>query len=549
MSKKKKKSVDTEKTAAQADLANLIDAAKTSLFELDSSYSFIEEEKSPETQVTTEGDLIKEIEKDSVLETVSDSELANSILESELIENAVNKFETESDELIEAKFNTEANELADVKLDSETNELADAKLEVESTDLTEANTEDLSFAEEVFSEVGEGDETEILAESTEAQDDFNLLATAFQEQEIEPVVPAPSLEGTELESFESAQIEELEFITEDQLQSVVESILFATDRPVSMATIKQVFVGTNVTNARIKATIEALKSYYASSKSGVTLEDIGSGFQLRTKLDNMEFLRRSLKARPFKLSGPALEVLAIVAYKQPIIKSEIDEIRGVESGHLLRALMEKNLCTFGGKSDLPGKPMLYETTRKFLEIFSLRNLKELPTLSQIDELIPEGIGDEADEKPKLHDITDGLAQHVGTTYSEGEEELNKITGQLEEIQTSTDFFEQEKQRQREQKDAEKAQNIRDALAVGETVSSRDANWLKRYDEQKLAAENPDVAAGAVSTHEEDTFKPDSVVASDDEFDELSMALDAIGGEENLIDPEVLEANDIADIEA
>jgi segregation and condensation protein B len=545
MSKKKKKSVDTEKTAVQADLADLIDAAKSSLFELDSSYSFVEDEKKSDVQVTTEGDLIQEIEKDS--------ELTDSKFDDEFSVRAETKFETESDELIEARLEAEVSELVEAKLEGDSGKLAEASLEGNSTELVKVNpetvpTDELSFAEEVFSELEVGNEAELLGETTESQDDFNLLATAFQEQEIEPAVPGPSLEGTELESFESAQIEELEFITEDQLQSVVESILFATDRPVSMATIKQVFVGTNVTNARIKATIEALKSYYASSKSGVTLEDIGSGFQLRTKLDNMEFLRRSLKARPFKLSGPALEVLAIVAYKQPIIKSEIDEIRGVESGHLLRALMEKNLCTFGGKSDLPGKPMLYETTRKFLEIFSLRNLKELPTLSQIDELIPEGIGDEADEKPKLHDITDGLAHHVGTTYSEGEEELNKITGQLEEIQTSTDFFEQEKQRQREQKDAEKAQNIRDAQAVGETVSSRDANWLKRYDEQKLAAENPDVAAAA-STHEEDTFKPDSVIASDDEFDELSMALDAIGEEESLIDPEVLEANDIADIEA
>jgi segregation and condensation protein B len=202
--------------------------------------------------------------------------------------------------------------------------------------------------------------------------------------------------------------------------------------------------------------------------------------------------------------------------------------------------MEKNLCTFAGKSDLPGKPMLYETTRKFLEIFSLRNLKELPTLSQIDELIPEGIGDEADQKPRLHDITDGLSQQVGMTYSEGEEELNKITGQLEEIQTSTDFFEQEKLRQKEQRDSEKAQNIRDALAVGETVSSRDANWLKRYDEQKILAENgvlPISEESQMELNEEDSFRPETANLAVDNF------------EDSLIDPDIMEANDLADIDS
>src|SRR5204863_3661148 len=103
-----------------------------------------------------------------------------------------------------------------------------------------------------------------------------------------------------------------------------------------------------------------------------------------------------VKGRSFRLSGPALEVLSIVAYKQPVIKSEIDQIRGVESGHLVRALMEKNIVRFAGKSELPGKPMLYATTKEFLELFGLRNIRELPTLSEIDELIPEGIGELSD---------------------------------------------------------------------------------------------------------------------------------------------------------
>jgi segregation and condensation protein B len=171
-----------------------------------------------------------------------------------------------------------------------------------------------------------------------------------------------------------------------------------------------------------------------------------------------------------------------VAYKQPLIKHEIDEIRGVESGHLLRALMEKGLVNFEGKSDLPGKPMLYATTKKFLEIFGLRNLKELPTLSQIDELLPEGMTEE-EAKPTLSSVTDAMSQTIGSaSYSEGEDELMKITDQLGSISTSSDFFEQEKVRQRQKRDEEKAQNIREAIALNEEVSNRDKNWLARYDE-------------------------------------------------------------------
>lgn len=298
------------------------------------------------------------------------------------------------------------------------------------------------------------------------------------------------LEGSELEGFESAEIDELEFVEDEQAESIVESILFASDRPVSLASIKEVFKGTNIRKDKIKRILDQLATEYASGRRGITLEEITGGYQLRTKIDNMNFLKRTVKSRPFKLSGPALETLAIVAYKQPVVKSEIDQIRGVESGHLLRALMEKGLCNFEGKAEnLPGRPMQYGTTRRFLEIFGLRNLKELPSLSQIDELLPEGIGEEEEQKPTLSMVTDSMSQEVKeVSYSQGEEELGKIEDELNTISTSSDFFEQEKIRQKQKREAEKAQDIRDALAVGEDVPKRDLNWLKKYEEALALAE-------------------------------------------------------------
>ncbi len=292
----------------------------------------------------------------------------------------------------------------------------------------------------------------------------------------------------ELEEYSSEVIEEIEYLEDQQVLSIIESILFASSKPQGLSVFKQVFKGTDVDSAKIKKSIEALKIDYAGGSRGITIEETTGGFQLRTKSDNMVFLKRMIKGRSFKLSGPALEVLSIVAYKQPCIKSDVDEIRGVESGHILRGLMDRGLVSFAGKSELPGKPMLYVTSRKFLEIFGLRNLNELPSLSEIDELLPEGIEEQAEEKQTLDQLTDQLSKDAVETYSEGEEELGKITEKLSAISSSTEFFEMEKQRLKKEKEEMRAQDIEDALTVGEDVPAKDIKWLERYKENLQAQE-------------------------------------------------------------
>lgn len=363
-----------------------------------------------------------------------------------------------------------------------------APVEIE-TEVLEAHADELS--DEAAELDIESDASVFLTEDSEESEGFLPEASDEEVAEMEASENEDdevSVEGTELDGFDSAEIEEVEFVEEERLESIVESVLFASDRPVSLASLKLLFKGTNIKGDKIRRALDQLAVEYAGGRRGVTLEEVPGGYQLRTKMDNMDFLKRTLKTRQFKLSGPALEVLAIVAYKQPCVKMEVDEIRGVESGHLLRALMEKNLVSFEGKSELPGRPMQYGTTKKFLEIFGLRTLKELPTLSQIDELLPEGIDEQqAEEKPTLSAVADSLAERVDSvSYSSGEEELMKIQEQLEEITTSSNFFEEEKRRQAEKRDQERAQNIREALAMGEPVSNRDANWLKKFDEALAA---------------------------------------------------------------
>lgn len=329
---------------------------------------------------------------------------------------------------------------------------------------------------------------------TEDQEALEADGTMAPEQAEPEQMGFQALED-ELDAADNdADPEPTEFVEADQLISIVESLLFSTDKPVSLATLKSLFKGTNVRTKDIARSLDILASEYASATRGVTLEEINGGYQLRTKVDNTEFLKRLQKVRPFRLSGPALETMAIVAYKQPVTKYEIDEIRGVESGHLLRALMERGLVQFQGKAeDKPGKPMAYGSTKKFLETFGLRNLRELPTLSEIDELLPEGIG-EVEEKEKLSDITEELSAEFSGGYSDNEEELGKINETLQAIDTTSEFFEQEKIRERDRRDRDRAQDLRERLVLGEQIDPKDQKWLDRYEAKLHAAETQAASA-------------------------------------------------------
>lgn len=382
--------------------------------------------------------------------------------------------------------------IEEVTAETETEEASDSnELNLEFAE-EEPVDEALEFTSDDESGISPEEEADIDVETGSDSEEDTLSAASIDEEAVEESEGAGEdlgLDNTELGGFEAAQIEDVETIPPEQLRSIIESILFTTDKPISIALIKQAFKGTQIKSKDIREALQALSDEYNQSSRGFTLDEIAGGFQLRTKADNLKYLRQGVKARPFRLSGPALEVLSIVAYKQPTTKHQIDEIRGVESGHLLRALMEKHLLTFGERSDLPGKPMFYETTRKFLEIFGLRNLQELPSLHEIDQLIPEGIGGEEEKKKEtLSDLTGQLSETVGTgSYSVGEEELLKITDELSTITTSSDFFEQEKERQRQKRDADRAQDIREKMIVGEEVEAKDKRWLERYDAAQVAA--------------------------------------------------------------
>jgi segregation and condensation protein B len=318
------------------------------------------------------------------------------------------------------------------------------------------------------------------------------------------------------------------FIEEDRLKSLLESILFSSPKPLTFDAIKTVFKGTNIKSKQLRRAMEDYAQDLANQQRGVYIEEIAGGYQLRTKIENADFLKQVVKQRPFRISGPSMEVMAIMAYKQPCIKAEVDTIRGVESGHLIRVLMDKGLLQFDGKSDLPGKPMLYKTTKKFLEVFGLRNIRELPSLEEIDQLIPEGIGGEEEEKTTLDTLTGELSLDYGARDQEAEEEFSKITDRLSEITTSSEYFEKEKERQREQKEKDKADDIRERMIMGQSVEVKEINWLKRYEDRLVAGEPAPVEAteSAVPTEETAATEATTEEAGEPEVEDVSTLANA-----------------------
>jgi segregation and condensation protein B len=167
-----------------------------------------------------------------------------------------------------------------------------------------------------------------------------------------------------------------------RLENVVESLLFASDRPLTIAELKRLTGERQA--ARLNAALEALRA--RREESGIQVIPVAGGWHLRTHPGNAAWVSRLITGRAPRLSRALLETLSIVAYRQPVTRPEIDEIRGVDSGPVLGTLLERGLVRMIGKKEEVGRPILYGTTPEFLRTFSLRDLNELPTLREFHEL-------------------------------------------------------------------------------------------------------------------------------------------------------------------
>jgi len=170
-----------------------------------------------------------------------------------------------------------------------------------------------------------------------------------------------------------------------RLLSILESLLFASEKPLRIPTLRKLLGERSA--ARVKRAVRALQA--ARAESGIQVVEVDGGFQLRTHPANAQWVRRLEEVRPVRMSRAALEVLSVVAYRQPVTRAEIDQIRGVDSGAVLRQLLQRDLLRIVGRKEEPGRPFLYGTTHEFLSFFGLGSLSELPSLRDVNEIARE----------------------------------------------------------------------------------------------------------------------------------------------------------------
>jgi segregation and condensation protein B len=172
----------------------------------------------------------------------------------------------------------------------------------------------------------------------------------------------------------------------ERIRTVIEALLLVSDKPLTAESIR---LCTGVEISVIQEQLHKLQGTYRDGVCGIVLHEVAGGWQLRTDPGASEFVRRFLKVKPQRLTRAALETLSIVAYRQPVTRPEIEDVRAVDCGAVLKALLERRLIKIIGKKEEPGRPLLYGTTREFLEFFNLRDLGSLPTLREFQELSEE----------------------------------------------------------------------------------------------------------------------------------------------------------------
>lgn len=175
-------------------------------------------------------------------------------------------------------------------------------------------------------------------------------------------------------------------LSADRVRTIAETLLFLAERPLTAEEIRQ---ATGIELVRVEKALDKLTGHYREGPCGIVLHEVAGGWQLRSSPDNSAFARQFLKVKPQRLTRAALESLAIIAYRQPVTRPEIEDIRAVDCGAVVKALLERRLIKILGKKEEPGRPILYGTTKEFLEFFALKDLASLPTLREFHELSEE----------------------------------------------------------------------------------------------------------------------------------------------------------------
>jgi segregation and condensation protein B len=190
---------------------------------------------------------------------------------------------------------------------------------------------------------------------------------------------------------------------EIELRAALEGLLFVAGEPMSVDKLSEVLEG--VEKERVTAVLADLEVAYRRADRGLQIVQVAGGYQMVTRPEVSPWIRRMERMKSAtRLSKPSLETLAIVAYRQPVTRPEIEEIRGVDSAGVLKTLMDRRLVKIVGRKEIAGRPMMYGTTREFLQYFGLSHLSALPTLKEFSEIVPETADQEGE--PRGYEISD-----------------------------------------------------------------------------------------------------------------------------------------------
>jgi segregation and condensation protein B len=183
-------------------------------------------------------------------------------------------------------------------------------------------------------------------------------------------------------------------LSDEILKALIEGIIYVAPEPVTLDAMLRTLEGEE--RERVKAKLDELIADYEHSQHGIQIRQVANGYKFSTKTEHHEILRKYVKSLrpPIRLSKPALETLAVVAYRQPVTLPEIEEIRGVDAGGVIHTLMEKKLVVTAGRKSVVGRPILYRTSRDFLVHFGLKDVGELPSLKEFEELAKRALGSE-----------------------------------------------------------------------------------------------------------------------------------------------------------
>ncbi|MDP2658939.1 MAG: SMC-Scp complex subunit ScpB [Candidatus Deferrimicrobium sp.] len=210
--------------------------------------------------------------------------------------------------------------------------------------------------------------------------------------------------------------------------SILESVLLVSTEPIPFDKARMLLGGFN--RAQMREVLALLRAKYPADSSGILVEEVAKGVQFRTNPANQEHVRKLFDVKPPRFSRAALETLAIIAYKQPLTRQEIEQIRGVDCAGSLKTLMDRRLVKVMGKKNVPGKPFLFGTSREFMETFSLGSLSELPSMRDIEDFLAAYTGTPVEERrPAMHlpAIPDGEIEQGGDELAASLAETGSVT--------------------------------------------------------------------------------------------------------------------------